>query len=230
MSGEHLVDLLKAAGRQIGVRRGQVLIGRGAASSDVFLIEQGRFSVVLYSSEGREVAIRELVEGDIVGELAALDHRLRSSTVVAVEDARLWAVPSPRFHAILLQNPLAAMELVALFTAQIRRLTDRIFELSALSASQRLHCELLRLARPNLRSSETAVIERAPTHEQLAQRIGVRREAVTRELLALDRAGVLHREGRALVVPDFAQLQALVDVAYGESQADYGRSSAEVAA
>ncbi len=230
MSEESLASLLKGAGRQIKVRRGQVLIGRGAASTDVFLIEQGRFAAMLYSSEGREVAVRELGAGDIVGELAALDHRLRSSTVVALEDARLWAVPSERFEAILTENPAAAMALVRLFTHQIRRLTDRVFELSALSAAQRLQCELLRLAGAADPAGGAVLIAKAPTHEQLAQRIGVRREAVTRELLLLGRAGIVNRVGRDLVIPDPNRLQALVDAAYGESQADYLKRAAKDAA
>ena len=54
-------------------------------------------------------------------------------------------------------------------------------------------------------------IEPAPKHTDLANRVSTYREQVTRELSALARAGVLVRDGGALVVRDMVRLQSMAD-------------------
>src|SRR3546814_11547621 len=75
--------------------------------------------------------------------------------------------------------------------ARIRLLTERIFELNTLAVRDRLHCELLRLCLAAGISDNRAVIEDAPTHSQIAARIGTHREAVTRELQQLTRKAIV---------------------------------------
>jgi CRP/FNR family transcriptional regulator, cyclic AMP receptor protein len=72
LSSETRAVLLKRA-KIIRVRRGQNLLARGERSSQVYVVVEGRLHVVLYSTSGREVSLRDLSEGDIFGELAAID-------------------------------------------------------------------------------------------------------------------------------------------------------------
>jgi CRP/FNR family transcriptional regulator, cyclic AMP receptor protein len=71
--------------------------------------------------------------------------------------------------------------------------------------------ELLRLVRAGGGAVNGARIEPAPRHTELAHRVSTYREQITRELSALAKAGVLSREGSALVVQDVAQLQRVVE-------------------
>jgi CRP/FNR family cyclic AMP-dependent transcriptional regulator len=66
-----------------------------------------------------------------------------------------------------------------------------VFELCALNVSRRIRCELLRLADKGKRSSEGMVVACAPTREELADRVGAHREAVTRELMYLSKADII---------------------------------------
>jgi CRP/FNR family transcriptional regulator, cyclic AMP receptor protein len=92
-----------------------------------------------------------------------------------------------------------------------RGLVDRVLELSTLSVQQRVCVELLRLVRAGGGAVNGARIEPAPRHTELAHRVSTYREQITRELSALAKAGVLSREGSALVVQDVAQLQRIVE-------------------
>lgn len=95
----------------------------------------------------------------------------------------------------------------------MRRLTERLFELSALNVSGRLHCELLRLAKL---SAADLVVEPAPTHAELANRIGSHREAVTRELRFLTDRMIISTQRRRLTILDLPQLEHIVGQAMGE--------------
>ena len=94
-------------------------------------------------------------------------------------------------------------------------LTERVFEFSALAVNNRIHAELLRLARDHMTAENTAAIQPAPTHAEIASRISTHREAVTRELSRLSRAGIVVRRSGALVVEDVERLDRLMQDVIG---------------
>jgi CRP-like cAMP-binding protein len=86
-------------------------------------------------------------------------------------------------------------------------LTKKVFELSALNVQARIHCELLRLAQNGERRNGSIEVRSAPTHAELANRIGTHREAVTRELGALSEQGIIRYGRHSLIILDLARLQ-----------------------
>ncbi|APR53687.1 Crp/Fnr family transcriptional regulator [Sphingomonas koreensis] len=216
LSAEARRDLLARSGT-IRVRKGQAVVARNEPSGDVFVVQEGRFNVVRYSVDGREVSMRELTEGQLFGELSAIDGAARSVGIVAVTDGRLLAIPPEAFRAMIRSHPDAADWLIRRLTEQVRSLTDRVFELSALNVRTRLHCELLRLARS--RDGDSAS---APTHAELANRIGSHREAVTRELAILAERKIIRAGRRRLEFLDLAGLEEVVAAALHDPAGDSG--------
>lgn len=202
-------------GRVLRCGRGRTLISEGEHATDVFVILEGRAQVMLYSPNGREVAVRHLAEGDLFGELAALDEAPRSATVVASSDLRVLTLGRQDFLECIDATPQAHDWLVARLVAEVRRLTEVVFELSALNVQSRLHCELLRLARAQVAGGLGLSIDPAPTHAELASRIGSHREAVTRELGVLTRRNIIRTRRRALEFLDIAGLEEEVARAVG---------------
>lgn len=196
---------LTARARTVRVRKGQSVLARSEAAGDVFIVQEGRLNVVLYAADGREVSLRDLGEGQLFGELSAIDGEARSVSIVAATDARLLAIAPDVFRRVVLAHPEAADWLIRRLVAQVRGLTDRVFELSALNVRARLHCELLRLAR-----SRAAGSEAAPTHAELANRIGTHREAVTRELAVLAERDIIRIGRKRLEFLDIAGLEEAV--------------------
>lgn len=203
--------------RILRAKRGQSLLGRGAGSTDVYFVLEGSFNVIVYSASGREVSLRALTEGDTFGELAAVDGLPRSATVVAQRDARVAALRREEFLAAIRASPDTALWLARLLTAKVRDMNERLFELSALNVQARLHCELLRIAKAaKLSPDGRREAAGAPTHLELANRIGTHREAVTREMGALAERGIIEVERRRLTFPDLSRLELLVGQAVGD--------------
>jgi DNA-binding MarR family transcriptional regulator len=89
-------------------------------------------------------------------------------------------------------------------------LANRANETSGLSMRHRLCAELLRLARQAQVPPALPVISPPPTHAELAARVSSHREAVTRELGALERAGLIARRRGAVALLDEARLRSTV--------------------
>jgi CRP-like cAMP-binding protein len=181
------------------------ILGDQDSTSDVFFILGGTVRANSISPKGREVIYSELKTGDIFGEFSAIDGRPRSSACSALTDCIVARMPSKAFFELLRGNGIVATKLIELMVAKMRSMSERVFEVSALSV--RLRRELLRLAATGERQGKIIVIKPAPTHYDIAAHIGSHREAVTREFNRLEAEKLLEVGRRQISILDLARLQ-----------------------
>ncbi len=194
---------------------GQQVVGYKDLSRDVYFRVFGAVRVKIFSLEGKEISYRDIGSGEIFGELAAIDEGMRSADVIALTDSQIAAMSPETFWGVLRNHPSVTAELLRHLTKMIRMYSDRIFEFSALAVKNRIHAEILRLARAHPGADNTAVIVPAPTHAEIASRISTHREAVTREINQLKRAGLVDHKSGALQVLDVRRLEQMVDEVMG---------------
>jgi CRP-like cAMP-binding protein len=185
------------------------VVDHEAQGTDVFLVLQGHVRVVV-SAGGRETILRDIQAGEFFGELAALDLKPRSAGIVAITDSLLACLPAAAFRRAIHAHPQVCDQVLANLVGQIRMLANRASESSGLSMRHRLLAELLRLARPLTSTPDGPVVSPPPTHAELAARVSSHREAITRELSALERAGLIARRRGGIVLLDAARLQRMV--------------------
>lgn len=209
--------------RQIGERcawrtflPGEQIIDHKDCSRDVFFLVSGRARVIIYSVEGQAVAFRELAPGDVFGELSAIDGRARSASVEARTPCLIASMSPQVFLDAVAEEGRLALALSTHLVTQIRELTDRVFEFSTLAVKNRIHAELLRLARRAAPGADEAALSPPPTHAEIASRISTHREAVSRELSRLAQTGLLRRHGSSLLVTDVKRLESMVRAAVGD--------------
>lgn len=195
------------------VTAGELIIGHLDQSRDVLFLVDGLARASVYSLAGRQVSFRDIRPGDVVGELSAIDGRARSASVESLVASTFMVMPQAVFQDVLQSHPAVLFATLRHLTTQVRALTDRVFEFSTLAVRNRVHAEIVRLAREAAsdQGGADAVIRPAPTHTEIASRISTHREAVTRELNRLEGLGIISREGRTLRVNNLARLEAMVE-------------------
>lgn len=87
-----------------------------------------------------------------------------------------------------------------------RLLTERVFGLVVHDAETRLRLYLSRLAQDQGQLRTGGVLEPAPTRDDMARYVGVNREAVSRMIARLTRAGVIDSARRRIVIRQPTQL------------------------
>ncbi|MBP2227577.1 CRP-like cAMP-binding protein [Azospirillum agricola] len=217
------IDLLRplsaeqrtAVARQCRWRRfepDEQLIDHWAETSDVAFIVEGRVRVLSHSAGGREISFHDIDAGQFVGEMSALDGRPRSASVVALAEGALVAFLAPRpFQELVAGHPDLALAMMTRLCDKLRAATDRIMELSTLGANNRVHAELLRLAKRGRVDGAAALVVPIPIHSDIAARVSTTRETVARVLSDLARDGLVERRADALVIHDVRRLEHLVE-------------------
>ena len=192
-------------------KKGEQIVRVMDRDTNLYLINTGSVRVTLYSNEGKEVSFVDIDAGGNFGEFSAIDGKPRSANVIALSDTTITVVPPSEFVRMLEKYPEVCIEILQQLTGIVRRLCDRIFEYSTLDVSDRVHTELLRLAKKNLDYDGIARVHNPPTQSELASRVSCTREAVSRELKKLENSGIIKREPKRLIIEDCKRLQELVD-------------------
>jgi CRP/FNR family transcriptional regulator, cyclic AMP receptor protein len=188
----------------------QQILGYGENGRDIFFVVSGLVRALIRTNGSREVILGDIGAGQYFGELAAIDGQPRSASIVALTGATLARMPAAVFRDAMHQHADACDQVLALMAARIRMLDNRVNEFSTLNVKHRIFAELLRLSRPANAEPGRAVVSPPPYHAEIAARISARREAVTRELGALESAGLLERRRGALILTDVQALVALI--------------------
>lgn len=189
---------------------GQRIISRDAPDHDVYFVTAGKVQVTAFSGSGKQVTYGDIGAGESFGDFAAIDGRTRSADIVALEDTLVAAMDRATFRRLLHEHPTACDRMLHRLVARVRELTERVFEFSTLGVQNRVHAELLRLARLAGVKGNSVRIDPAPKHGDIAGQISTYREQVTRELSAMVKQGLVQRDGHALVIPDVARLEKVV--------------------
>jgi len=195
-------------GREYGP--GAPVISRRDREALVFFIISGTVRVTMDASKGREITFRDMAAGHLFCELSAIDGKPRSAHVIAREAACLAFISAQDFRDILERYPQVAKKTLVYLARLVRLLSDRVLEVSTLGVKNRIHAELLRLARNGHRKGTAFSITPAATHAEIASQVSTHREAVTRELGWLRRQGMLRREGKSLLIVDIRKLEQMV--------------------
>lgn len=189
------------------VEAGHWIIDFEDDGTDVFFVTAGLVRVTIRAVSGREVILRDIPAGEFFGELAAIDGKARSAGIVAVTGATVARMPAPLFRECVHRHADVCDQVLLLLAGEIRKLATRVNEFNTLDVRHRIHAELLRLARPDGETDGVAIVSPPPPHADLAARVGTRREAVSRELSALQREGLLEKRRGALVLLDTGTLR-----------------------
>jgi CRP-like cAMP-binding protein len=173
-----------------------------------FTITEGRIKVTILGDDGREVILSVLGPGDFFGEMALLDNEPRSATAIAVEESELLSLHRSDFQSVLNDNRSITNALIKVLSARLRRANHQISTLALLDVYGRVARVIVDMAREEgKRLRDGRIAFRRATHQEIANRIGTTRETVTRMLKDLERQGLIHVEGKEIVVqPDFEKV------------------------
>lgn len=94
---------------------GAVLMEQGRVGQDCYVIESG--SAGVYVADEHVVT---LGPGSIVGEMALVDHRPRSATVVIESPSRLLAFDTKAFRQLLTEMPIVEERVMAMLADRLR--------------------------------------------------------------------------------------------------------------
>lgn len=202
-------DIANIIGRAAVERRYReqaTILKQGDRAEATYLLVSGRAHALIYSSQGQLALLHEYLPGDFFGAIANPTPEPEEADVVAVEEVRAAVFLILNFLGLAETHACVGLALSKMLLKQLRATSARVSERSILSATGRVHAELLRL--PRLADGRT--IRPAPVLANLAIRAYTTRETVSRAVSALERRGIVSRSSDALVIVAPHRLEELI--------------------
>lgn len=98
---------------------GEIIIREGESGEVFYIIRSGKAAVVKGKIES-PVVIGFRITGDAIGEMALLENRPRSATVIALTEISLWKLGRETFQLFLAENPAFGLGLMNMLSRRIR--------------------------------------------------------------------------------------------------------------
>lgn len=105
---------------------GDAIIKQGDSPDYVFSLFEGSADVLVDN-----VVVGEVGEGEVLGAMALLTHSPRSATIRAKTRCSVVKVPKDQFKALIRSNPTMIHGLMADMAKQIKKLNEKVVQLSA---------------------------------------------------------------------------------------------------
>ena len=180
------------------------------SADTLYIIDKGSVKITRLNDEGREVILAILGSSEFFGEMALLDGQGRSANVMALDDTVMFTLTRRDFLDVLNRFPSISIQLLREMTSRLRKSDQQIKSLSLSAAEHRIGIALHRIAEDmGIFKMGQVVIKRLPYQQDIANMAGTSRETVSRMLKSLEEKGILEREGRRLILKDYASFTRL---------------------
>ncbi|MDP8256779.1 MAG: Crp/Fnr family transcriptional regulator [Candidatus Alcyoniella australis] len=179
-----------------------IIVRQGAVGDALYVVLSGKVKVTLYSESGREVVLDTLAPESFFGEMSLIDAAPRSANVITVEQSELLYLGRRDFRRALTDNPTLALSLLEELCRRLREADAKIGHLALVDVQGRVAGFLLRLGREHGKKMAGGyLIEKRPTHLEMAGLLGTSRETVSRAMSEFIKRGYIRQQGRKLFIP-----------------------------
>lgn len=183
---------LRPSATRVSYEAGAHVFRTGAPALAVYYLEAGAVRLVRFGRAGEEVVLHDARAGEFFAE-ASLDSARYHCDAVASLPSTLLRIPSRALRELIEADPTFAVQWVSLLASQLRSVRTRVERLSLKGAAERVRHLLVSEGR-----GERCELVLPGTLKDLARDLGLTHEVLYRTLAALQREGVLERQGTSL--------------------------------
>ncbi len=201
------------------VWKGEVLFNEGDPCTGIGMIMEGQLAMQKYSSSGDFATIELLGPGDIFGEYMIFGTRKNYTvTIEAVTNSKIIFISREMLMSILAQSPGVMNNFLTILSDRIQAQNRRISLLSQKSLRQKIANYLLELLRDQLekegespktirKTVSTQAVELPVSKEVVSRLLAMPRPSFSRELISMERDGLIRVSGRVIWLLDLDGLE-----------------------
>jgi CRP/FNR family transcriptional regulator, cyclic AMP receptor protein len=201
---------LAATGRRKTWPAGAMIFQRGDEGDDMLAVLSGCIRLSLGTAAGKELVLRHIEAGDVLGELALIDGEPRSADAVAATATTAIVIRRDRFQQVAGSDPALGMSLARYLCSLLRSTNFQMESIALYDLQMRVVRFFLYVLHQSYGDDIPPEAELRLTFNQseLSSLLGASRPKINQVLQALILCGAIRRDGdRIHCLAD--QLQAL---------------------
>jgi len=177
----------------------------------LYLIEYGSVRIFSIGKTGQELTISIIGRGELFGELAMLDRKPHSASVVTLVETEVWMLALRDFDDLLEKYPQLLREINLMLVNRIRDTTHLVEAMTFEDILGRLAYQLLRLMEKHGQPQEDGVFITIPlTQSELATLVGATREHVNKCLAIMRAQNLISTEEARITLVNPSGLKRII--------------------
>lgn len=200
--------LLEHAHR-VHLRKDEFLFSEGQTCQQFYVVESGRVRLVVNDSSGRELHLAIVGRTGLIGDCGSDGFGVHLTSAIASSDTTVYVIPKRRMVEAMMQQPKILHQVMAMADLRFKLMVQHHVLLGVHSARQSVCQHLLGLmhsyGRPHPKGRWLGIVF---SQQEMADLCGISRVSVSHVFSALEKAALIGRDGRHVVILDVAGLQA----------------------
>ena len=175
---------------------GTVIFQRGDEGNYMIAIFNGRVKLSLITPQGKELAIRHMEPGTILGEMAILDGEPRSADATAVTATEGYVLAKRDLLPIITERSETAETVIRFLCARIRETTERLETMALYDLDSRVARFFLATLKQihGMELPDRANLQMELSQTEIAAIVGCSRPKMNRAIVSLEEAGAISRK------------------------------------
>lgn len=192
--------------------KGEIIAAEGDICTSIGVIEKGRIAMQKYTSGGDFATITLLKPGEFFGEdLIFGSSNIYTFTLEAMSLSEVLFVNKDTLYALLDKSQVVKDNFLRLLSDRVNSQNRRIALLSQKSIRHKIAFYLLELRAEQTSAGKNAAIVNLPvSKEVIAKLLAMPRPSFSRELIQMQKAGLIEVEGREIRLLDVLRLESEV--------------------
>lgn len=197
-----LIEEVRSLAQQRKWTAGAVIFQRGDPGDYMILVASGRIKLSLITPQGRELTLRHMEEGGLLGEMAVIDGEPRSADATASVATEGYVISKNDFSAFLAKTPAAMQAVMRFLCRRLRETNEQLETLALYDLDSRVARFFLLTMRQVLGEEppEEAVLKIGLSQSEIASVVGASRPKINRAILSLEEKGAIERKGASILL------------------------------
>jgi len=187
-------------------KRGRTIFSEGDEGNGFYVVIRGKVKIFKLSMDGKEQILHVFGPGEPFGEVPVFEGKHFPAHAEALEDSRVFFFPRSAFVNLIKSNPSLALNMLAVLSSRLRRLTRMIEDLTLKEVPGRLAVYLLYLSE---RHSGSDDLRLDMAKGQLASFLGTTPETLSRILAKMINRELIQSDGPRIKILDRRGLEDL---------------------
>ncbi|MDB4088887.1 Crp/Fnr family transcriptional regulator [Flavobacteriales bacterium] len=188
-------------------KKGEVLFSEGGYPKALYVVYKGIVKIHKYGVNGKEQITRLASAGDLIGYRSLLNNESYTASATAVEETKLFKIPSEAFFNLLKENSDFSMKVIQMLANDLRQSEKQVVDMAQKSVREKIAEALLLLSNKFGVNENTNALNSILTRKEIGDIAGVTTESAIRTISDFNKEEILEIEGKRILIKDLSKLE-----------------------
>ena len=190
--------------------KNETIFREGDVADRLYILFDGEVKIFKSSLDGKEHTLRIMQKYDIIGEVPMFEGGAYPASCTALTFSVLFSMSRSCVLKLIQDDPKVALNMLALQARRLKEFTHKIEQLT-LQKTERMLAKLFVQKAKNISDNQAVVELKEMGIQNLANYLGVSRENVSRIISKYQKAKLIKKQRRNIVIQDFHALENIAN-------------------